>query len=53
MVGRNAENGQNLVEHFPVLRGDANAGVELGDVLLEVADHWAELHSLRPGSEDE
>ena len=53
IVGRNAKNGQNLIEHFPVLSGVANSGVELGNVLLEVADHWAEFDSLGPGSENE
>ena len=53
MVRRNVEDRQHLIQHFPMLRGNANTGVELGDVLLEVADHGAKLYSLWPSPKNE
>lgn len=53
VVGRNAEDAQNLVEHFAVLAGHGHDGLELIRARLQLVDEWAHLDCLRAGAEDE
>jgi len=44
---------QNLIQHLPMLRGDADLHVEPAGVFAQAANHRAELNRLRPGAEDQ
>ena len=50
VVGLDAEDVQDLVQHLPVLAGDADPGFEVFRMLLELLDQRAHLDGLRPRS---
>ena len=51
VLGLNAKDGENLIEHRPVLRGHTHPDIEFGEG-LQVENDWAQLDCLRSGSED-
>ena len=50
-IGGDAEKGQHLVEHLPVLGGDADAHPENGALAAQPGDDRGQLDGFRPGSQ--
>ena len=51
VIGRQAENLQHRIQHFPVLGGDAADGLDVRP-LLQLQHQGGHLDGLRPGAED-
>jgi hypothetical protein len=52
-LGGDAEDRQHLIEHLPVLGGDADADGEVVRRLAELGDERSHLDGFGPGAEDE
>ena len=53
MIGRHLKCGEHLIEHLPVLSGDAHPNIELSAPAGQKLYDGAQLNRFRPGAENE
>ena len=52
-VGRDFKRLEHLIQHFPVLRGNADLDVEMGGMFSKTSNNGTELDRFRPRAEDQ